>query len=178
MKVNYLESRHIGLTEEAERRMLDAIGAESMESLVRETMPADILLPERLELEEPLTEQQSLNEADVLLGSNYPLAVICIRTMLTHIMLINDIVRKRCSIRIKCKSVQGHFTDFFKNSSIVNCLVCIFTPGKRTMTTTQNHINFVWIQTKISKVLYDKESCFFFVIRFYCFFAKIWCTRN
>ena len=71
MKVNYLESRHIGLTEEAERRMLDAIGAESMESLVRETMPADILLPDRLELEEPLTEQQSLNEADVLLGSNY-----------------------------------------------------------------------------------------------------------
>ena len=71
MKVNYLESRHIGLTEEAERRMLDAIGAESMESLVRETMPADILLPEPLELEEPLTEQQSLNEADVLLGSNY-----------------------------------------------------------------------------------------------------------
>ena len=71
MKVNYLESRHIGLTEEAERRMLDAIGAESMESLVRETMPADILLPDPLELDEPLTEQQSLNEADVLLGSNY-----------------------------------------------------------------------------------------------------------
>ncbi len=71
MNVNYLESRHIGLTPEDERRMLDAIGAESMESLVRETMPADILLPNPIELDEPLTEQQALNEADVLLGCNY-----------------------------------------------------------------------------------------------------------
>ena len=60
MKENYLESRHIGLTAEDEKHMLDAIGAESMEALVKETMPADILLPEGIELDEPVTEQVQL----------------------------------------------------------------------------------------------------------------------
>ena len=45
MKVNYLEMRHIGLSEADEKKMLEAIGAESVDALVRETMPADILLP-------------------------------------------------------------------------------------------------------------------------------------
>ena len=70
MKVNFLESRHIGLTPEDEKRMLQTIGAESMEALVRETMPADILLPEPIELEEPYTEQQQLEVADTLLSQN------------------------------------------------------------------------------------------------------------
>ena len=46
MKVNFLESRHIGLTPEDEKHMLSAIGAGSIDELIRETMPADILLPE------------------------------------------------------------------------------------------------------------------------------------
>ena len=50
--------------------MLEAIGAESMEALVRETMPADILLPEPIELDEPYTEQMQLEVADTLLSSN------------------------------------------------------------------------------------------------------------
>ena len=70
MKVNFLESRHIGLTPEDEKRMLQTIGAESMEALVRETMPSDILLPEPIELEEPYTEQQQLEVADTLLSQN------------------------------------------------------------------------------------------------------------
>ena len=70
MKVNYLESRHIGLTPEDEKKMLEAVGAESMEALVRETMPADILLPEGIELQEPYTEQQQLEVADVMLRQN------------------------------------------------------------------------------------------------------------
>ncbi len=70
MKVNYLESRHIGLTPEDEKKMLEAVGAESVEALVRETMPADILLPEGIELQEPYTEQQQLEVADVMLRQN------------------------------------------------------------------------------------------------------------
>ncbi len=70
MKVNYLESRHIGLTPEDEKKMLEAVGAESVEALVRETMPADILLPESIELQEPYTEQQQLEVADVMLSHN------------------------------------------------------------------------------------------------------------
>ena len=70
MNANYLESRHIGLTQEDEKHMLQTVGAESMEELVRETMPADILLPEPIELDQALTEQKLLDEAEVLLGSN------------------------------------------------------------------------------------------------------------
>ena len=72
MKVNYLESRHIGLTEQDEKQMLAAVGAESMEALVRETMPANILLPEGIALEEPYTEQKQLENAESLLSSNAP----------------------------------------------------------------------------------------------------------
>ncbi len=72
MKVNFLESRHIGLTPADEAKMLKAVGAESIDQLVRQTMPADILLPEPIELEEPYTEQQQLEVADVLLSHNEP----------------------------------------------------------------------------------------------------------
>lgn len=72
MKENYLESRHIGLTAADEKKMLETLGAESLEALVRETMPADILLPEPIALEEPYTEQQQLEVADTLLAHNEP----------------------------------------------------------------------------------------------------------
>ena len=72
MKENYLESRHIGLTEQDEQQMLEAIGAKSMEELIKETMPADILLPEPIGLDEPLTEQMHLEVADTLLQANQP----------------------------------------------------------------------------------------------------------
>ena len=52
--------------------MLEAVGAASLEALVRETMPEDILLPESIELDEPLTEQKQLENADVLLNENLP----------------------------------------------------------------------------------------------------------
>ena len=68
MKENYLESRHIGLTPEDEKRMLQAVGVESLDALVRETMPADILLPEPIRLEEPVTEQQQLEAAELSLS--------------------------------------------------------------------------------------------------------------
>ena len=61
MKVNYLKQRHIGLSEQDEQKMLKVIGAESVEQLIAETMPEDILLKESIELPEPLTEQQMLD---------------------------------------------------------------------------------------------------------------------
>ena len=72
MNVNYLEARHIGLTPKEEQQMLEAIGAESLEALVRETMPEDILLPEGIALEQPLTEQKQLENAEELLAENVP----------------------------------------------------------------------------------------------------------
>ncbi len=70
MYVNYLESRHIGLTPEDQKKMLETIGAESVEALVKETMPADILLPEPIELADAVTEQEFLNEAEASLAEN------------------------------------------------------------------------------------------------------------
>ena len=72
MKVNYLESRHIGLSEAEEKQMLQAIGAESLESLVRETMPENILLQEPIELAPAITEQEQLEAADALAAQNEP----------------------------------------------------------------------------------------------------------
>jgi len=72
MNENYLEPRHIGLTPEDEKHMLECIGAGSMDQLIRQTMPADILLPEPIELDEPLTEQRHLEVADTLLAQNEP----------------------------------------------------------------------------------------------------------
>ena len=72
MKVNYLESRHIGLSAEDEKRMLEAVGAESLEQFVQETMPADILLPEPIALDEPITEQEHLEAVETLASQNAP----------------------------------------------------------------------------------------------------------
>ena len=72
MKENYLESRHIGLSAEEEQTMLQSIGVQSMEDLVRETMPADIILPESIDLEEAVTEQEHLETAEILTSQNDP----------------------------------------------------------------------------------------------------------
>lgn len=70
MKVNYLKQRHIGLSEQDEQKMLKVIGAESVEQLIAETMPEDILLKEPVELPEPLTEQQMLDSLTVSAQAN------------------------------------------------------------------------------------------------------------
>lgn len=72
MKVNYLQSRHIGLSEEEQTAMLQAIGAESVEQLISETMPENILLDESLELDEPLSEQEHLDSMSAMAADNLP----------------------------------------------------------------------------------------------------------
>ena len=70
VKANYLASRHIGLTENDRNVMLRAVGAESVDQLIRETMPSDILMPGQPDLDEPLTEQQHLQSMQELADSN------------------------------------------------------------------------------------------------------------
>ncbi|MBO5619346.1 MAG: aminomethyl-transferring glycine dehydrogenase [Paludibacteraceae bacterium] len=70
MNANNLEARHIGLSISEEKHMLEAVGADSLEQLVRQTMPADILLPEPIELEEPLSEPLHLKLANAILNGN------------------------------------------------------------------------------------------------------------
>ena len=60
MKTNYLKSRHIGLNEAEQQHMLETIGVNTIDELIAQTMPSDILLDEPLDLDEPLTEQEHL----------------------------------------------------------------------------------------------------------------------
>ena len=70
MKVNYLKQRHIGLSEQDEQQMLKVIGVESVEQLIAETMPEDILLKKPIELPKPLTEQQMLDSLNASAQDN------------------------------------------------------------------------------------------------------------
>ena len=70
MKTNYLKSRHIGLTEQDQQQMLEVIGVKSVDELIAQTMPADILLDEPLDLDEPLTEQEHLNTVHTMAQKN------------------------------------------------------------------------------------------------------------
>lgn len=72
MQVNYLKSRHIGLNEEDKQQMLREVGVESMEQLIEQTMPKDILLTEPLDLDEPLTEQEHLDSIADMASENLP----------------------------------------------------------------------------------------------------------
>ncbi|MBQ4507467.1 MAG: aminomethyl-transferring glycine dehydrogenase [Paludibacteraceae bacterium] len=72
MQVNYLKSRHIGLSEEDKKQMLAEVGVESMEQLIEQTMPKDILLDEPLDLDEPLTEQEHLDTIADMAAENLP----------------------------------------------------------------------------------------------------------
>ncbi len=72
MNVNYLKNRHIGLNDADRKEMLKTIGAESIEQLIAQTMPAEILLPKPLELDEPLTEQEHLDSLAAMAEKNLP----------------------------------------------------------------------------------------------------------
>ena len=72
MKANYLQSRHIGLSESDRQQMLREIGVESIEQLIEQTMPKEILLKEPLDLDEPLTEQEHLDSIAAMAEQNLP----------------------------------------------------------------------------------------------------------
>ena len=70
MKTNYLKSRHIGLSETEQKHMLETIGVNTIDELIAQTMPADILLDDPLDLDEPLTEQEHLSTMHQMASKN------------------------------------------------------------------------------------------------------------
>ena len=72
MNVNYLKNRHIGLSDSDRKEMLETIGAESIDQLIEQTMPEEILLSEPLDLDEPLTEQEHLDSISAMGEKNLP----------------------------------------------------------------------------------------------------------
>ncbi|MBO4666104.1 MAG: aminomethyl-transferring glycine dehydrogenase [Paludibacteraceae bacterium] len=72
MNVNYLKDRHIGLNDADRKEMLETIGVKSIDELIAQTMPAEILLDEPLDLDEPLTEQEHLDSLAAMAEKNLP----------------------------------------------------------------------------------------------------------
>ncbi len=72
MKPNYLQSRHIGLSDSDREEMLRQIGVDSIDQLIDQTMPKEILLKEPLDLDEPLTEQEHLDSIAAMAEKNLP----------------------------------------------------------------------------------------------------------
>ena len=70
MKTNYLKSRHIGLNETEQQHMLETIGVNTIDELIAQTMPSDILLDEPLDLDEALTEQEHLSTMHQMAAKN------------------------------------------------------------------------------------------------------------
>ena len=61
MTLNFV-NRHVAPNEEDIKEMLAKLGVESLDELISQTIPHDILLKEELELSAPLSE----NEAEVI----------------------------------------------------------------------------------------------------------------
>ena len=69
--MNTLVNRHIGLSEAEKQQMLQVLGVSSEEELIRQVMPADILLPADRQPEiEAITEQQQLDSMHALQAEN------------------------------------------------------------------------------------------------------------
>ncbi len=63
-------TRHIGISETDIDEMLKEIGEDSMESLVKKTIPNHILLNKKLNLEKPYTEYEALKKLRLLASKN------------------------------------------------------------------------------------------------------------
>ena len=75
MKINLnstdsFAERHIGISDDELREMLDKIGAASLDALVNETVPAAIRLTKELSLPEALSEYQYLRELKTKAAKN------------------------------------------------------------------------------------------------------------
>ena len=68
--MDFLQSRHIGISEQDEAQILQAIGIKTLEELLDQTIPADIRLEKKLNLPETLTEQQYAEHIAELASKN------------------------------------------------------------------------------------------------------------
>ena len=70
MNTNSFQKRHIGPNKKEQKQMLDAIGIDSLEQLISETVPSDIRLSESLKLDAPMSEYEYLNHIEELSQKN------------------------------------------------------------------------------------------------------------
>src|SRR3712207_300862 len=68
--IDKFSSRHIGPDPDELQRMLKAIGTESLDTLINETIPADIRLEDKLNIPEGVSENRFLREIKQLADKN------------------------------------------------------------------------------------------------------------
>ena len=70
MDTNSFQRRHIGPSEKEQNEMLEAIGVESLEQLIQETIPEDIRLKKMIELDAPQSEYDYLSHIEEISKKN------------------------------------------------------------------------------------------------------------
>ena len=70
MNTNSFQRRHIGPSEKEQNEMLEAIGVESLEQLIQETIPEDIRLKKMIELDAPQSEYDYLSHIEEVSKKN------------------------------------------------------------------------------------------------------------
>lgn len=70
MNTYSFQTRHIGPSKKEQNEMLKAIGVESLEQLIFETIPDDIRLKKNLKLDKPISEYEYLNHIEDLSKKN------------------------------------------------------------------------------------------------------------
>lgn len=70
MNTNDFSIRHIGISPDDEKVMLDKIGVKSIEELMKQTMPSNIFLDAPLSLPEPMTERELIEHINELGAKN------------------------------------------------------------------------------------------------------------
>ena len=70
MEMEHFKSRHIGITAEDQKIMLDVIGVSSLDELIDQTIPLDIRISEPMKLPKALSEQEYAEEIAKIASKN------------------------------------------------------------------------------------------------------------
>ena len=62
--------RHIGPSEEEIKKMLKVVGADSLDDLIKKTVPDNILLKDELKIGDPTSEHESLKQLKTISKKN------------------------------------------------------------------------------------------------------------
>ena len=122
----------------------------------------------------------NLNFIPSLLTGNplslFYLSIIGIRTMFSVVVLVLQLLRCRFYLRIDQFTAACHLRHFLKHNCIMNRLVCILSPCKRTMILAEHCRNSFII--KIFKIICDQHACILFIRFFDLILCQITYTRN
>ena len=68
--LHLFQDRHIGVPDEDTKKILNELDYKSVEDLIKDTIPDDILMKTKLELEDGKSEFEALNELKAVMGKN------------------------------------------------------------------------------------------------------------